>query len=278
VTSAIRQIPLDTAIHHHAHDFHQIVIGLRGEAEFEIEGLGGSISAFSGCIVPANHLHYYAGHGDNRQLILDLPHDAFAVTGHQRDLIRLFDAPRFFSLDPALRHYLDFLLQELNLLTREGSLAPLHSERLAGTLLGSLHARLANEPATPARRLDLVAIDRFIDHHLGERLRVADLAAQACLSEAHFSERFRQSTGMSPWQYVMRRRLESARQLVQQSGLPLSEIAARTGFTSQSALSRACRQAFGHPPSQLRRDPRGQLASPVTSPAQSAAARTLRPK
>jgi transcriptional regulator GlxA family with amidase domain len=149
---------------------------------------------------------------------------------------------------------------------------------LAGTLLGSLHARLANEPATPARRLDLVALDRFIDHHLGERLRVADLAAQACLSETHFSERFRQSTGVSPWQYVMRRRLESARHLVQQSGLPLSEIAARTGFTSQSALSRACRQAVGHPPSQLGRDPRGQLASPVTSPAQSAAARTLRPK
>ncbi len=60
MTSAIRQIPLDTAVHHHAHDFHQIVIGLRGQAEFEIEGLGGSISALSGCIVPANHVHYYA--------------------------------------------------------------------------------------------------------------------------------------------------------------------------------------------------------------------------
>lgn len=266
MTSAIRQIPLDTAIHHHAHDFHQVVIGLRGEAEFEIEGLGGAISAFSGCIVPANHLHYYAGHGDNRQLILDLPRDAIAVTGQQHDLIRLFDAPRFFSLDAALRHYLDFLLQELNLLAPEGRLDPLHGERLAGTLLGSLHARLAHEPASPARRLDLAALDRFIDRHLDQRLRVADLAAQACLSEAHFSERFRQSAGLSPWQYVMRRRLEHARQLIQQSRLPLSEIAARTGFTSQSALSRACRQTFGQPPSRLRRDPRGRLGSAEGSP------------
>ncbi len=38
MTSAIRQIPLDTATHHHSHDFHQIVIGLKGQAEFEIEG------------------------------------------------------------------------------------------------------------------------------------------------------------------------------------------------------------------------------------------------
>jgi len=252
MTSAIRQIPLDTTIQHHAHDFHQIVIGLHGEAEFEIEGLGGSISALSGCIVPANYTHYYAGTGDNRQLILDLPGDALAVTGHHHDLVRLFDAPRFFSLDGSLRHYLDFLLQELRLLSRQAALDPLHNERLAGTLLGSLHARLATKPAEAGRVLDLVAIDRFIDRHLGDRLRVADLAAEACLSEAHFSERFRQRTGLSPWQYVLRRRLERVRQLLQQSHLPLSEIAAMTGFTSQSALSRACRQAFGHPPSRLR--------------------------
>ncbi|MEQ6918443.1 AraC family transcriptional regulator [Halomonas aquatica] len=250
--SAIRQIPLDTATHHHAHDFHQIVIGLRGEAEFDIEGLGGSISPYSGCIVPANHMHYYSGTGDNHQLILDLPRQAFAVTGPHSELISLFDAPRFFSLDTALQHYLDFLLQELSLLSREGPVAPLHNERMAGTLLGSLHARLASEPATSARSLDLAALDRFIDRHLGNTLRVADLAAEACLSEAHFSERFRQSTGLSPWKYVMRRRLDGARALVQQNRLPLSEVAALTGFSSQSALSRACRQAFGRPPSQLR--------------------------
>ncbi|TDR52959.1 AraC family transcriptional regulator [Halomonas ventosae] len=261
MTSAIRQIPLDTAIHHHAHDFHQIVIGLRGEAEFEIEGLGGSISAFSGCIVPANHMHYYAGTGDNRQLILDLPCDAFAVTGHHHELVRLFDAPRFFALDTSLRHYLDFLLHELSLLSRRAPIDPVHHERLAGTLLGSLHARLASDPPAPGRPLDLAALDRFIDRHLGSRLRVADLAAEACLSEAHFRERFRQRTGLSPWQYVMRRRLECARQMLQQSQLPLSEIAALTGFTSQSALSRACRQAFGHPPSQLRRARGQRLAS-----------------
>ncbi|APE29914.1 AraC family transcriptional regulator [Halomonas aestuarii] len=260
MTSAIRQIPLDTTIHHHAHDFHQIVIGLRGEAQFEIEGLGGSISAFSGCIVPANHLHSFAGTRDNHQLVLDMPRTAFAMTGHQGDLVRLFDAPRFFALDSALRHYLEFLRQELRLLARDGHVPPLHQERLAGTLLGALHARLASEPATSGRRLDLAALDRFIDRHLGDPLRVADLAAEACLSEAHFRERFRQRTGLSPWQYVTRRRLESARHWIQQSRLPLSEIAELTGFTSLSALSRAHRQAFGQPPSQLRRDRRGRLS------------------
>jgi len=209
-------------------------------------------------------MHYYAGTGDNRQLILDLPRDAFAVTGHHHALVNLFDAPRFFALDTSLRHYLDFLLRELSLLSRQAPIDPIHNERLASTLMGSLHARLASEPTTLGRAIDLAALDRFIDHRLGSRLRVADLAAEACMSEAHFSERFRQRTGVSPWQYVMRRRLNCARQMLQQSHLPLSEIAALTGFSSQSALSRACRQSFGHPPSQLRRATSQRLASPTS--------------
>lgn len=112
MSSVIRQIPLDTATQHHSHDFHQIVIGLQGRAEFEIEGLGGAISALSGCIVPANHVHYYVGQGQNRQLILDLPADAPSLTGYHHELSRLFDAPRFFALDKPLQHYLDFLLLE----------------------------------------------------------------------------------------------------------------------------------------------------------------------
>ena len=260
MSSAIRQIPLDTATRHHAHDFHQIVIGLHGRAEFEIEGLGGAISPFSGCIVPANHVHYYAGTGDNRQLILDLPAEAHCLTGLHHELTRLFDAPRFFALDEPLKRYLEFLLLELDL--ADDSQA--QQERLSGTLLGCLNARLGAPPApSHGRRLDLGRLDRFIERHLSSPLSVADLAREACLSEAHFRHCFRKQAGLTPWQYVRNRRLEAARHLLTRSDLPLSEVAARTGFTNQSALSRACRDAFGQPPSRLRHC--GQLANRQSS-------------
>ncbi|WP_413616242.1 AraC family transcriptional regulator [Halomonas cupida] len=255
MSRVIRQIPLDTDTQHHAHDFHQIVIALEGSADFNIEGLGGSIESFSGCIVPANHLHYYTGTGNNRQLILDLPPDALALTGHHHELARLFDAPRFFTLDGSLRLYLEFLTAELALLDERSGRSDIDEERLATTLLGALHSRLTpGEISTGShRRIDLHSLDRYIDDHLSSQLKVADLAAVACLSETRFTERFRMQTGLSPWQYVMRRRLEASRQLLQRSHLPLSEIAALTGFSHQSALSRAWRRAYGHPPSQLRR-------------------------
>lgn len=257
--STIRQIPLESATRHHAHDFHQIVITLCGSSEFEIEGLGGRVNAFSGCIVPANHEHYYSGSGHNRQLILDLPEDAPALTGEHRELVALFDAPRFFALDSALRHYLTFVESEL---ARgfDNSATSFQQDRLAATLLGSLKARLGAEPSAAQRRIDLHQIDRFIRRHLADELRVADLAKLACLSEAHFSERFRAQTGLSPWQYVRRQRLHAARQLILQSRLPLTDIAIQTGFANQSALSHAFRSSYGASPRQLRQ---GTASAPL---------------
>ncbi|WP_242495129.1 helix-turn-helix domain-containing protein [Salinicola tamaricis] len=62
-----------------------------------------------------------------------------------------------------------------------------------------------------------------------------------------------QQTGLSPYQFVMRQRLEAARHLVTTSDTPLSEIAERTGFANQSGLSHAFRRHFGYPPVTLRR-------------------------
>ena len=108
--SEMRLIPLSNLREHHDHSYHQLVIGLDGLAEFEIEGQGGEIRPLTGCIVPADHVHYYAGIGENRQLILDLPDDAPYLTGAHRELKRLFERPRFFTLDTRLRGYLEFII------------------------------------------------------------------------------------------------------------------------------------------------------------------------
>lgn len=267
--STIRRIPLESATRHHSHDFHQIVITLCGASEFEIEGLGGRVNAFSGCIVPANHEHYYSGSGYNRQLILDLPEEAPALTGEQRELVALFDAPRFFTLDESLRHYLAFMESELGQ-TIPSATNPFQHDRLAAAFLGALKTRLGNDPSPPLRRLNIRQLDRFIQQHIADDLRVADLARLVCLSEAHFSERFRQQTGLSPWQYVKRQRLHAAHQLVIQSHLSLTNIALQTGFANQSALSHAFRRGYGLSPRQLRQT--HLPSSPLTSRSNSALA------
>lgn len=249
--STIRKLPLDTNTRHHAHDFHQIVITLCGTARFEIEGLGGHLDAYAGCIVPANHEHYYSGNSDNHQLIMDLPPEAPALCGDHHELAALFDAPRFFSLDNALQHYMAFLQSEVGVSALAGG-DTLRHDRLAVAFLGALMSRLGPGTLELSGRLQLAPIQRYIDSHLAEPLCVADLASLACLSEAHFSTRFRRQTGLSPWQYVRRRRLDTAHRMIRQSALPLTDIALQTGFSSQSTLSHAFRRFFGVSPRTLR--------------------------
>ncbi|WP_110656406.1 helix-turn-helix domain-containing protein [Salinicola halimionae] len=253
MTDTIRLAPLDNAIQHHHHDHHQIVIGLSGYAEFEIAGQGGLVAPLSGCLVPANIEHYYEGVGDNRQLIIDLPDDAASLTGMHRQLRALFDRPGYFSIDESLQHYLQFLIQEMAQ-TRH---AP--GDLLVTTLLSSLHARLGATLCSPSltkrasRPLDTQRLEQFVLERLDQRISVSDLANIVCLSEAHFSERFRDQTGITPYQFVMRLRLHTARELTNLTDMPLADIAERTGFANQSALSNAFRRRYGHSPTHLRR-------------------------
>ncbi|WP_202806804.1 helix-turn-helix transcriptional regulator [Nitrincola nitratireducens] len=79
------------------------------------------------------------------------------------------------------------------------------------------------------------------------------MAAQACLSEYHFSRMFRQSQGLAPHQYVLHRRLQRAEMLLKETSLPLVDIALECGFSSSSHLSNRFRQVKGVQPSYLRK-------------------------
>ena len=92
----------------------------------------------------------------------------------------------------------------------------------------------------------------FIEENLAQPLTLAELAAQAALSEYHFARMFRQSTGLAPHQYVMQRRMEKAKTLVQHTATPLTDIALACGFNSASHFSNRFRSVMGMTPSQLR--------------------------
>ena len=92
----------------------------------------------------------------------------------------------------------------------------------------------------------------WIDANLSQPLTLAELAAQAALSESHFARMCRQSTGLAPHQYVMQRRMEHAQQLVRHTALPLTDIALACGFNSASHFSNRFRSMTGITPSQLR--------------------------
>ncbi|MFH1803999.1 MAG: AraC family transcriptional regulator [Pseudomonadota bacterium] len=77
----------------------------------------------------------------------------------------------------------------------------------------------------------------YIEANLDQPLSLDQLAAQAQLSPFHFARMFRQSVGEAPHRYVLRRRIEKARDLMRAGDMPLAEIAVACGFSSQSHLT-----------------------------------------
>jgi AraC family transcriptional regulator len=79
------------------------------------------------------------------------------------------------------------------------------------------------------------------------------MAAVARLSPYHFARLFKAATGLPPHRYVVARRVERAKLLLQEGGdLSLAGIAARAGFSDQSQLSHHFKRAVGVTPRRFR--------------------------
>ena len=243
--------------HYHAldasdsHGYHQLLIAVGGSMELAMQGRENLITTSRGGIVPADCRHDFVVPGANASLVIDVGGDRQELAERGlHDLDRLFERASFFNADPALQQLVRFAALELPKHPADSPIA----RQLAATLLLVLQGRPADHGA--GRRsppLDLSAIDSYIDLHLHEPIRVADLARLAHRSESHFQALFRQITGTSVLQYLRRRRIDRAVSLIETSDRSLADIALATGFAHQSALTHALRELVGITPGRLRR-------------------------
>lgn len=106
-------------------------------------------------------------------------------------------------------------------------------------------------PPAPERHL-LRARD-LADARYDEPLTVADLAAAAGLSPAHFSRRFTRAFGESPHQYLLTRRLERAAALLRSTDRRVADICFEVGLGSVGSFTASFRRMFSMTPTEYRR-------------------------
>ncbi|MEU3961524.1 AraC family transcriptional regulator [Streptomyces buecherae] len=164
--------------------------------------------------------------------------------------------PRYHFTDPLLRTLLERLVAEY---AGPGPADPLYAQSLVQAA-AAVVLRVAGQGGPAAARTGGLAPRRlaevvdFIHAHLARRVTLAELAAVAGVSESHFTRAFKASTGDSPHQYVLQRRLEHARRELVRTDRPIAEIAAEAGFADQSHLTRTMRRHHGATPRLLRHD------------------------
>ena len=93
----------------------------------------------------------------------------------------------------------------------------------------------------------------YMEAHLDGDITFRTMAELVHMSPYHFAHLFKQSTGLSPHQYLLHQRIRRATQLLQDARLSIMEISRRLGFRRPAHFTTAFRKVVGIAPSQYRR-------------------------
>ncbi|MEA5450594.1 AraC family transcriptional regulator [Leptolyngbya sp. CCNP1308] len=203
-------------------------------------------------ICPIHSSHSFRWNSELQILSLNLKPDLLnlhAIELLEREQVELIP---HFAFQDGLIYQIGLALQAE--LQSQGCGSLLYAETLTNTLIIHLLRHYSSQtyrPTTcngglPQHKLKLVT--DYINDYLERELSLKELAAIAQMSQYHFCRAFKQMTGASPHQYLIRQRVERAKQLLQKGEMSLSTVAIACGFTHQSHLHRHFKRLTGTTP------------------------------
>lgn len=219
------------------HAYAQLVLPVSGAILLDIEGRARRLDPLSGACVAPGAWHAQCGQGQNEALIVDI--EAAAMHGGRWE--RLLERP-FTALGPGARKLVEFM----HVMRTQAAPQPL----LRGWVPLLLDT-LALDTPQPASRL--AALMARVEADPGLAWTTASMAACAGLSVSRLHALFRAAHDTTPHAWLLARRLDRARAWLAEGARPIADIALAAGFSDQSALTRALRDATGMTPAAYRR-------------------------
>ena len=193
---------------------------------------------------------------DAASVAIDLPMERHVRDARMGALVAAVNAERVSGF-PSGRLFLDSVEQALAIALVHAHGAPRPSQAF---YRGGL---------APAR---LRAVTELVHTKIDSDLTLEEMAESVKLSVAHFSQMFRQSTGESPHRFVLRHRVERAKEILRTADVRILDVAVACGFKTQQHFARVFRQVCGVSPTQYRRESlRSEDKMPITAASDRAA-------
>lgn len=210
------------------------------------------VTARTSVIIPADIPHQSSWDRESEVTLLMLEPTQFAriayesVNGDRVELI-----PHFAKPDPLI-HQVGLALKA-QLVTRcagdrlyAESAATMLSVHLLQHYSTRSHKLRDYEAGLSRRRLQCVT--EYINAHLAEDLSLKAIAHTVDMSQYYFCRQFKQSTGLSPHQYLIQQRIDRAKQLLMKKELAIADIALECGFAHSSHFNKYFRKLTGTTP------------------------------
>lgn len=204
-------------------------------------------------IIPANVTHQAAWYKEGSALTIAIEPTVFAQNIYEvvdPDKIELL--PQFATPDPFV-YQIGVALKSA--LIKNGTTSRLYAETLINTLILHLLEHYSTTRLNPSEyiagklpKYKLKQVINYIYAHLDSDLSLKELANSVQMSPHYFARLFKETTGITPHQYVIRCRVERAKNLLKEKKLSIAQIATQVGFVDQSHLNRYFKRLVGITP------------------------------
>lgn len=214
----------------HSHDYHQLVLPLRGVINIEVEGYVGKVAPGECVVIKTGEIHHFTANEEARFVVADLV-ELPSNLAQSESLV--------FSITPPLISYLNFIEKQL-----EHQVNP----ELEQSMFETFVLLLAEQGMFKQLDHRIRAVLEYVLEHLSERLTIDDLAKIACLSPTQFKKLFKVQVGLSPMQFITRERMEKAKALLMHTDYPIQLVAEQVGYSDLSSFGRRFTEHFGLSP------------------------------
>lgn len=219
----------ETYVGFHSHGFYELVYYPAGGGVTALGERAYPFAAHTYALIPPSVSHDERHEADGAVICLLFDTDESLTAGMRKDTL--------LAVHRLLREMLD-----------EAQRQAYGYEALLEAKLTELCVLLSREERRPAAEKDLGHVVNYLRENYHERILLSDLAARMHLSYDYFQHKFKSETGVSPQKFLLHRRLEAARALLDEGGLSCTEIAYRTGFSTSAQLSALFKREYGVSP------------------------------
>jgi AraC family transcriptional regulator len=255
--------------HHHkgceipVHDHDTLCLHLQTGGQVEMEwfcsGKTGILRSAPGSmmLLPAGTRDSVIWHGSTQRIVTGIEPALLKDTAEEMGIKGLCE----FNLRWEFRdERLELLLTEMNREMRSGwAMGAMYGDLLGMALSTALIRRYGElaKHIPPVKgglsRPNLNRVLTYIEENLDGELRLEELAQLNSLSRYHFARSFRESLGETPYQYILRKRIQRAKSLLLAPGMAAADVAKRTGFSDASQFTRMFKKFTGATPLAWRR-------------------------
>jgi len=260
--------PHDLTEVEHSHDFYELVIVTRGSAVHWLEGMEFPVTAGDVFLLQGRQRHYFH---DRKDLdLINVMYDPKKVALPENELRRMPGYCAMFMLEPTYRRqhrfasrlhlkrvplaHVEQLVEEMECECAEKE--PGYEVTLRAKLLEVmifLSRAYTETDTTEAEALLRVGnVIGALENGFSKDWKLDDLVGIAHMSRSNLMRIFRQATGQSPIEYLVRLRIQRAMELLRSTDLSITEIAMEVGFSDSNYFARQFRRALGESPRSFR--------------------------